>query len=317
MNTKIEELKKFKIGVFAGGISSEREISLKSGKAVFDALNKSDLDVVFIDIDNDNVSSLIDKNNLDAVFIALHGRFGEDGTIQAILEGKGVAYTGSNPDSSRLAIDKINSKEKFKARGLNVPDYHVVSSSENINDAYNFLPCVVKPRFEGSSIGLTVVKNREDLQKALDIAASFSEDIIVERFIQGREITVGILEEDTLPVVEILTPEGVYDFEAKYISDKTRYIVPALLTENQSKLAQETALEAHKSLGCSGFSRVDMILDEEDKIFVLEVNTIPGLTERSLLPMAAKAANIDFRELCIRMLHGTIESAATKQSRFH
>ncbi len=312
MDKLIEVLRKFRIGVLAGGESSEREISLKSGKAVFEALRKAGLDPLFLDVNEKDFSSVIEKSGIDAAFIALHGRFGEDGTVQRMLQKRNIPYTGSGPDASALALDKMASKEQFIARGLNVPEYIVVYRGEDISELDVWFPCVVKPRFEGSSIGLSVVSSETKLHQAIDNAFMFGEEVIVERFVPGREITVGILDEKALPVVEIVAHEGVYDFDAKYRSDSTEYVVPAKLDESDSRFAQETALEAHKALGCKGFSRVDMRLSDNHEIFVLEVNTIPGLTERSLLPMAAKAAGLDFPGLCVKMLLVAFEKRKTK-----
>ncbi len=302
----VEDLKKYKIGVLAGGSSSEREISLKSGKAVFKALSEADLDVKFIDVKEDDFAFLVKEAGIDAAFIALHGRFGEDGTVQRMLSERGIFYTGSPPEASRMALDKIASKERFSEKNLKVPDYIVTQLGEKILHDKVWFPCVVKPQHEGSSIGLTVVRSKEDLPDAIDTDSNYGKQVIIEEYIEGKEITVGILEENALPVVEIV-PEGThYDYDAKYQSANTRYIVPAEIEKNIFKKAQETALKAHTALGCEEFSRVDMRLSTGGELFVLEVNTIPGLTERSLLPMAAKAAGLSFTDLCVKILLGAI-----------
>jgi D-alanine-D-alanine ligase len=302
MNKEIDMLKKYKIGVLAGGPSSEREISLKSGKAVFDALKNMDLEAEFLDVKEKDFPVLIDRWDIEVVFIALHGRFGEDGTVQRMLEGRNIPYTGSGPEASRLALDKLASKERFQDHGLRVPEYRVVMLQEDISRLDVCFPCVIKPRYEGSSIGLSVVFSREHVRDAINKAAEFSKEIIVEKFVPGREITVGVLGDRPLPVIEIIAAGGVYDFGAKYQADDTEYIVPARLKEADYRLAQEMGIKAHAALGCEGFSRVDMRLSDEGEIFVLEVNTIPGLTERSLLPMAAKEMGLDFSQLCVKML---------------
>jgi len=306
---KSEELKmleEHRIGILAGGPSSEREISLKSGKAVRKALHGAGLDAVFMDINEEGFIRAIDRSGIDVAFIALHGRFGEDGTVQKILEKKNIKYTGSGPESSSLALDKVASKKRFKSEGLKMPGCCVVKAGEDISRLDIRFPCVVKPRREGSSIGLSVVRSEGLLSKAVKEAFQFDENILIEDFVTGREITVGVLDDSALPIVEIVPADGVYDFEAKYRSTGTRYIAPAELEKGQYARVQEEGLKAHRALGCKSFSRVDLILSGEGEIFVLEVNTIPGLTERSLLPMAAKAAGLDFLQLCVKMLCGAL-----------
>lgn len=307
MSIDLNKLKRYKIGVLAGGFSSEREISLKSGKAVFEALRAQGLDVSFIDITG---PSLDDRMDIDVAFIALHGRFGEDGTVQKMLAERRITYTGSGPDASRVALDKISSKDKFKAAGLKVAEDIIVRKAGAFSPDDVWCPCVVKPRYEGSSVGLTVVRSRETLKKAVDDASGFGDDIIIEKFIPGRELTVGILDEEPLPVVEIVAAGGVYDFVAKYKAGDTKYICPADIERGVYKRAQEAGLRAHQSLGCKGLSRVDIRMTPDGELFVLEVNTIPGMTERSLLPMAARAAGLDFGELCCRILEGAIKQGA-------
>ena len=303
---KINLLKNFKIGVFAGGASREREISLKSGEAVFDALNGLGLNVGFFDVTEDNFKEILNTENLDIVFIALHGKFGEDGVVQKVLEDKGILYTGSAPDASLLALDKHLSKKKFIDMGLAVPEYCIIQTVSDVADKKIDFPCVVKPRFEGSSIGLSIVKFAENINEAVRKALECGTDVIIEEYIPGREITVGILNRKVLPIVEIISEKGVYDFTAKYDSRNTKYIVPAKITKEVYLASQQAGLIAHKALGCSGFSRVDLRLKDNGAAYVLEVNTIPGLTERSLLPMAAKAVGISFSELCLEMLAETI-----------
>lgn len=309
MNINLNSLKKYKVGVLAGGFSSEREISLKSGKAVFDALSSSGLNVVFVDVKGPDIEEAVD---IDVAFIALHGRFGEDGTVQKILSERRIPYTGSGPEASRVALDKIASKDKFRAAGLLVADDMVIRRGDKISPDKVWCPCVVKPRFEGSSVGLSVVSSREDLEKALDDALKYDNDVLVEKFISGRELTVGILGEEALPVVEIIAAGGVYDFVAKYKAGDTKYVVPAPIDEKIYKKAQEAGLRAHQAVGCHGLSRVDIRLADDGGLYVLEVNTIPGMTERSLLPMAAKAAGLDFAALCHRILQGAVSSGMRK-----
>ena len=299
--TGIDLLKQRRIGVLAGGCSSERDISIQSGKAVFDALRKAGFDAVFIDIRAES-ASFLEGNDIDVAFIALHGRFGEDGTVQQILSLNRVPYTGSGPEASRAALDKVESKKRFAEKGLKVPGYRVVSGEGEIPYDDIKFPCVVKPRYEGSSIGLSIVSAPEDLSGAMDKAGPQAGGVIIEEYIAGRELTVGILQDEAQPVVEIIPGQGVYDFTAKYEDAGTRYVVPARIDEHVYKKAQEIGSAAHSALGCRGFSRVDMRMDPGGGLFVLEVNTIPGLTRRSLLPMAVAAAGMDFTELCVRIL---------------
>jgi len=292
-----------KIAVLAGGPSSEREISLRSGRAVSEALKRKKQDVDFLDVD-DKFEERLKDIGADVAFIALHGRFGEDGSVQAILEDLNLPYTGSEVKSSRLALDKIASRELFLKNGLKVPRYRIVEKGREIRNALEGFekPLVVKPQHEGSSIGLSIVGDKARVERALDTAFGYGDRVIIEEYIGGREFTVGILEKQALPVIEIETKNHVYDFDAKYMDDQTRYIVPAALREGDYKAVQEYALKAHNTLGCRDFSRVDMRMAKTGDVYVLEVNTIPGLTERSLLPKAALAEGISFDDLCMRLV---------------
>jgi D-alanine-D-alanine ligase len=298
-----------RIGVLMGGASSEREISLKSGHSVFDALSQLRLDVVGIDIVTDNPEEnvrLINSRNIQCAFIALHGRFGEDGGIQKILDGLSLPYTGSGVRASQLAMDKIASRKIFEAQGLAVPEYRIIERATYSSDwqgkfSLSF-PLVVKPATHGSSIGLTIVDKKEGLPQAIDLAFSYDQRIVVENYIRGREITVGILDEQPLPVIEIVPKKRFFDYEAKYQTGMTDYVVPAQLEAAVARAAQDAGLAAHKSLGCFGCSRADMILSNENIPFVLEINTIPGLTATSLLPKAAKVVGLDYGELCLKLI---------------
>ncbi|MBU0503072.1 MAG: D-alanine--D-alanine ligase [Candidatus Omnitrophota bacterium] len=299
-----------KIGVLMGGPSSEREISLKSGKAVLDNLKLIGMDVIGVDIKTDNIEDNINSLksfNLNCAFIALHGRFGEDGKIQKILDRLKIPYTGSGPKASGLAMDKLDSHEIFKANHLDVPDYKMLDKKTlrldpTILDSAFHLPLVIKPVTGGSSIGLSIVTKEADLKDALELAFGYDERVIVEEYIKGRELTVGILDGLALPVIEIIPKKQFFDFEAKYQAGMAEYIVPAKLNDDIQKKVQDVGLSAHKLLGCYGCSRADIILSENDIPFVLEVNTIPGFTLSSLLPKAAKAAGIDFPRLCLKLL---------------
>ena len=316
------ELKFGKIGVLMGGPSTEREISLKSGKAVYGSLSEEGFQAVAIDIKSDGKEEntrLIKSHEIDLAFIALHGRFGEDGQMQEVLDTLGIPYTGSGARASRLAMDKIASRKIFEASGLAVPRYKAedrISYNANWKIRHNdfALPLVVKPATHGSSIGLSIVEKEENLDKSVDSAFRFDDTIIIEEYIAGREVTVGILDEKPLPVIEIIPKKRFFDYEAKYEVGMTDYVVPAQLEDAVARNVQGTALSAHKLLGCYGCSRIDMILTNDNIPFVLEVNTIPGLTKTSLLPKAAKVVGIDFQHLCIKLIELAYEKAKNKPS---
>jgi len=297
-----------KIGVLIGGPSSEREISLKSGKAVYDSLSAAGFDAVAIDIRSENIKDnihLLRSSGIDCAFIALHGRFGEDGQMQQMLDNLNIPYTGSGTMASRLAMDKVASRVLFQGRGLNVPLCKVAAkgvSLEELNDRNMSWPLVVKPAAQGSSIGLSIIDKQELLAEAMSLAFSFDERVLIEEYIKGRELTVGILDEQPLPVVEIIPKNKFFDYEAKYKKGMTDYEVPANLDETLAHKIKDAGLSAHQSLGCRGCSRVDIILDQSNRPFVLEVNTIPGLTETSLLPKAASRAGIGFLDLCLTLI---------------
>jgi D-alanine-D-alanine ligase len=299
-----------RVGVLMGGPSSERQISLKSGKAIYEALRQAGLDVVAVDITTDNRQEnekLINSVKINCAFLALHGSFGEDGRIQAILEGIGLPYTGSGVSASKLAMDKVVSRRIFESSGLAVPRYRLIHKGAAPADirkaAEEFaLPWVVKPATQGSSIGLSILYEDSGLDKAVKLALGFDQTVIIEEYIKGRELTVGILEEEALPVIEIIPSKKFFDYEAKYSSGLTEYVVPAKLDEALAEKAKSSALRAHKLLGCFGCSRVDIILSQTNVPYVLEVNTIPGFTATSLLPKAAGSRGIDFTQLCLRLL---------------
>jgi D-alanine-D-alanine ligase len=323
MEIKSQNINQFgRIGVLMGGFSTEREISLKSGKAVYDSLSQLGLKVVAIDIKTDNLeenTQLIRANKIDIAFIALHGRFGEDGQIQELLDNLKVPYTGSGAMASRLAMDKIASRQIFETHGLGVPKYKVenrfsYNADWKMQNNSLVFPLVVKPATHGSSIGLSIVDIKEDLDKAVNLAFSFDEKIIIEEYIKGREVTVGVLDEKPLPVIEIIPKKRFFDYEAKYQVGMTDYIVPAQLEDGISKKIQEAGLLAHKLLGCFGCSRIDMILSQDNLPYILEVNTIPGLTTTSLLPKAAKVVGIDFNQLCLKLIQLAYDKAQNKFS---
>ena len=297
-----------KIGILAGGPSSEREISLRSGKSVHDALVREGVDAIFLDVTGD-VCDIIKRNNIDVVFIALHGRFGEDGTVQKMLDGLGMPYTGSGAEASKAAMDKIATKKIFMDSGIPTPRYTVFENGGyDIKDADALgLPIVIKPQLEGSSIGLSVVREKGALKEALDKAFVYGEKALAEEYIEGRELTVGLLDDAPLPVIEIVTKANIYDYKAKYSDPETQYLVPAPIDEKTSGRVQELGRRAHAALGCRCFSRVDMMMSGSGDIFVLEANTIPGMTERSLLPKAAGATGLGFGQLCIRLIEDALK----------
>lgn len=301
-----------KVAVLAGGLSSERDISIKSGRAVFNALKFEGCNVEWLEIGSRDVEKKLRSIPFDIAFIALHGRFGEDGTIQKILERMAVPYTGSGVRASRLALDKIASHRIFKGHGIPVPEYRILDKG-SLKEPLRFqFPVIVKPQREGSSIGLTLAKNKKEFNKACKRAFKYSDKIIIEKFIKGREITVGIVGKRPLPVVEIIPKRIFYDFHAKYKDDRTEYKVPASLPRHLYRKAQALGLAAHNALNCQDFSRVDMLLGDDNNIYVLEVNSIPGLTERSLLPKAARASGMEFGKLCVRLLELAMRNKGKK-----
>ncbi|MCK4401620.1 D-alanine--D-alanine ligase [bacterium] len=295
-------MKNRRIAVLMGGASSERDISLKSGNCVLKALKEAQLNATAFDVNRDLPDRLI-KNKINLVFIALHGKPGEDGTIQGMLDILNIPYTGSGVLASALSMDKIASKRLFQIAGIPTPEFRVISKDKLYiaNSLKNF-PVVVKPSTEGSTIGISIVRKEDEFKKAMEIAFRYDDNVICEKYIDGKEITVGILEEKALPVIEIIPKSGFYDFNAKYGKKSTDFVVPAELVKEKISQIKQIAFKAHKVLGCYGMSRVDMKLDCKLNPYVLEINTIPGLTETSLLPKAAQAAGISFRELCLILL---------------
>ncbi len=309
-----------RIGVLMGGPSSEKEISLKSGNAVYETLKDCGLDVTPVEIKTDSVGEnigLIKSHKINCAFIALHGRFGEDGRIQEILDILKIPYTGSGVFASSLAMDKVASRSLFEAWGLKVPRYKVINKRRyKINSSLCVglgNPLVIKPVTHGSSIGLSIINKKSELKKAVELAFSFDERVVIEEYIKGRELTVGILGTVALPVIEIIPKKAFFDYEAKYKAGMTSYIVPAELQKGVADNVKDAALSCHKILGCFGCSRVDIILSHKTgEPFILEVNTIPGFTSTSLLPKAAKTVGIEFNELCIRLIESAYEKAKLK-----
>jgi D-alanine-D-alanine ligase len=299
--------KKMKIGVLMGGLSREREISLKTGTAILKALQEKGYDGHALDVGHDIAEALI-REKIECAFIALHGRFGEDGAIQGMLELMRIPYTGSGVLASALAMHKIVSKKIFLYEKIPTPSYEVFYRREiekNSKRGISLpLPVVVKPAREGSTIGISIVRKEEEFLPALKQAGECDEEILVEAFVKGKEITVGILDGTPLPVIEIAPRSGFYDYRSKYTKGETQYIIPARLPEEKYLQAQEASLKAFKILGCSGCVRVDVMTDEDGNPFVIDVNTMPGMTETSLVPQAARHAGIPFGDLAERILLG-------------
>src|SRR5262245_16580085 len=286
-----------------GGRSAEREISLKSGTMVLNALKKSGVDAHAFDPRESGLDEL-KVQRFERAFIALHGRFGEDGTVQGALEYLGIPYTGSGVMASALAMDKWRTKLLWQASGLPTPAWRLMTARTDPSDLVSRLklPLMVKPAREGSSIGMSKVTSVEKILPAFQLAVRYDEVVIAERFIEGVELTAAILVEEALPLIRLETPREFYDYEAKYFADDTRYILPCGLPATQERSLQKLALEAFRVLGCSGWGRVDMMLDRSGNPYLLEVNTIPGMTDHSLVPMAARARGIPFDQLVVRIL---------------
>jgi D-alanine-D-alanine ligase len=299
----VEELKGKKIGVLLGGLSAEREVSLKSGAAVHKALCANGYNAVAIDVGRD-VPQVLAREGIQVAFIALHGRLGEDGVVQGLLEMMGIPYTGSGVLASSLAMNKIFAKEIFHAAGLTIAPYRVMRRGDRLNmQELGFsLPFVVKPSQEGSSVGVSIVKQAAEIEPALAAAFAYDDEILVEQFIRGREIQVGILEERALGAIEIVPKKEFYDFEAKYTPGMAEHILPARLPAELYARVLAAGEKAHRSLGCCGYSRVDFLVTEEGECYLLEVNTLPGMTDLSLLPDIARGVGIEFTELVERIL---------------
>ncbi len=294
-----------KVAVLLGGKSAEREVSLKSGGMVLKALRSRGVNAFPFDPGERGLDALIDER-FERAFIALHGRFGEDGTIQGILEWLGIPYTGSGVLASALAMDKLRTKRLWAAEKLPTPGYEVLGEQTNFRITARKLgvPLMVKPASEGSSIGMSKVRAGAKLEEAYRLAAKYDPVVIAEQFIDGIELTGAILGEEALPLIKLETPRDFYDYEAKYLADDTRYIVPCGLPAKKERELQELCLAAFRALGCSGWGRVDLMLNKRGRPFLLEVNTSPGMTDHSLVPMAARAVGISYEDLCIRILEG-------------
>ncbi len=295
------------VGVLLGGLSKEREVSLKSGQAVLEALLFKGYDAVPVDVGR-NVDEVLRQKNVEVVFLALHGRYGEDGSIQGLLEILGLPYTGSSVLASALALDKFLTKDVARAEGINTPEdlffnYHSDDLEAFLKRVKLPFPLMVKPSREGSTIGIHKVNSLEELRHALLQAALLDSRVLVERFIPGREVTVAVLNQEALPIVEVVPKSGFYDYQAKYTPGATEYICPAHLDEGLTKKLQDQSKRIYRRIGCEGVARADFILHNGEEPYFLEINTLPGMTSTSLVPKAAKAAGISFEDLVERVLN--------------
>lgn len=292
-----------KIGVLMGGVSEEREISLKSGTAVVKALKEMDYKAVAIDFSGSSVVKTLLDEEIDVAFIALHGRGGEDGTIQGLLEVMEIPYTGSGVRSSAIAMDKVITKMLFIESGVPTPDFKVVTGKVSARSPMA-LPVIVKPASQGSTIGITVVEKESDYKAALTEACKYGDSVLVEKFIKGRELTVSVIGETVYPTVEIIPKDGIYDFKAKYVKGETEFKAPAVLDEDIERRVAVAARAAYDCIGCTGGARVDIVIDSEGEPLVLEVNTVPGMTDLSLFPMAAAVRGIGYGAIVEELLFG-------------
>ncbi|MDI6690022.1 MAG: D-alanine--D-alanine ligase [Actinomycetota bacterium] len=308
-----------KIAVLMGGRSLEREVSLKSGRRVSDALKEKGYKVIQLDINENLVNNLL-REHVELVYIALHGKYGEDGTVQELLEILGVPYTGPGVYSSIVGFDKVLSKEIFQIEGIPTPKFYALSSgsfkemgaSGVLGEVIKKigLPIVVKPACQGSALGIKFVKTPEELPSALIGALSYDDKVLLEEYIKGKEVAVSIVGNTNpkpLPVVEIVPKKEFFDFESMYTMGMTDYFVPARISKELTEKVQNTAVKVHRILRCRDVSRVDMIIGEDDVPYVLELNTSPGMTETSLLPMAAKAAGMEFPDLVDKLVRLALE----------
>nr|WP_229429830.1 MULTISPECIES: D-alanine--D-alanine ligase [unclassified Massilia] len=297
-----------KVGVLFGGRSAERDVSIMSGTGVLNALISRGVDAHPFDPGTQSLAELA-AQNFDRVFIALHGRYGEDGSLQGALEQLGIPYTGSGVMASSVGMDKITTKKIWIMHGVPTPKYASIDGSTDLDKvvADIGLPLIVKPPLEGSTIGITKVNKAEEFKAAVELAAGFDEVVLAEEFVTGREFTVAVLgtgaQARALPIVEIVAPEGNYDYQNKYFTDDTQYHCPADLPAALTEEIQRHAVNAYRALGCEGWGRVDVLVRESDmRPFLLEVNTSPGMTGHSLVPMAARAVGISYEDLCVEIL---------------
>ncbi len=297
-----------KVGVLFGGRSAEREVSIMSGTGVLQALKSRGIDAHPFDPAERSLAELA-AEKFDRVFIALHGRYGEDGSLQGALEQLGIPYTGSGVMASAVGMDKITTKKLWLMEGVPTPKYASIDAGTDLDKvvADLGLPLIVKPPLEGSTIGITKVTRAGELKAAVELASGFDEVVLAEEFVTGREFTVAVLGQGAsaraLPIVEIVAPEGNYDYQNKYFTDDTKYLCPAPLDAALAEEIARHAVRAYRALGCEGWGRIDVLVRESDqRPFLLEVNTSPGMTGHSLVPMAARAVGIGYEDLCVEIL---------------
>ncbi len=296
-----------RVGVLYGGVSAEREVSLMSGKGVCDALQSLGVEAHLFDLGQQSLCDLM-QADFDRVFIALHGRYGEDGTVQGALELLNLPYTGSGPMASSVAMDKVMTKQIWQHYRLPTPAWWVLNSESDLGAAAKQLdfPLILKPAHEGSTLGLTKVDTAEALTDAYALAAKYDSVVLAEHCIVGREFTVPVLGRNAnaqaLPVIEIRAPDGNYDYEHKYFSDATEYLCPAPISDQLTAEIQDLAKQAYNAIACEGWGRVDFMVDEAGKAWLLEVNTSPGMTPQSLVPMSAAATGMSYADLCLTIL---------------
>tara|TARA_B100001287_G_C22607120_1_gene493282 strand:+ start:92 stop:991 length:900 start_codon:yes stop_codon:yes gene_type:complete len=290
-----------KVAVILGGASFERDVSLKTGKAVIEACKINNYDVEEVIIDKNYKKSLPILKQADIVFNALHGTLGEDGVIQKWLEENNIRFTGSDSISSALCMNKIECKKILKKNDFLTPKWVEHEKSLEIVDV--FLPCIVKPNAQGSTFGLSYVEKAKDLKPAVMNSQKFDKNILIEEYISGREITVGIIQESPMPIVEILPKNKIYDYKCKYTAGMSEYNCPADLSDGLSEKIMSDSVKIFKLLGCSGYGRIDYIIDEDDNYYFLEINTLPGMTSTSLLPIAAKSQGLSFSDLVKKIIN--------------
>lgn len=292
-----------RVAVLMGGSAAERKVSLKSGAAVFAALTRKGVNAVAIDVTGSLIDALA-NHKIDRVFNIIHGRGGEDGILQAALEIMGIPYTGSGVLASALSMDKLRTKLCWLGYGLNTPKWYLLKSKDDIEHCIEKLgfPVIVKPAQEGSSIGMSKANNRDELVKALEEAAKFDCDVYAESWVVGKEYTVALLDGEALPAIRLETPNAFYDYEAKYNATSTKYHCPCGLDNEQEQQLKALAVKAGEVIGIKGWSRVDVFIDANEQPQLIEINTVPGMTDHSLVPMAAKQAGIEFDDLVWRIL---------------
>ena len=313
MTMAIDQSLPKKIAVLMGGPGSERDVSLATGRGVSEALRSLGAEVVDVDVHDEHFAL---PKDVDLAFITIHGTFGEDGQLQKILEERGVPYTGDGVEPSRAAFDKILSKEKFREHNVVTPEWEVIEVGQRPTIS---VPLVVKPARQGSTVGVVIVKNANELDSAMAEAGKYDQKLLIEKFVSGRELTIGVLGDQALPILEIIPKGGFYDFNNKYPflnpqgGGGAEHVCPAKIDPNKTKQIQEQALHAFRALGLVVYGRVDVLLPDSGEPFVLEVNTIPGMTKASLLPEAAAAAGINYVDLCARII--ALSRARAERSR--